>query len=84
MAKTSQILFHSPTKLKQAAIKRAEKFDLSLTEVLNEALESFVAGGVDPEPLSKAELASIKKSQKQAKNGENIPLSKILKKYAVA
>ena len=80
---TAKILFSTPTKLKQAAVKRANKFGMTLTEVLNEALELFVSGGVDSMPLSKAELVSIRKSEQEIREGKLIPLEQILKECKI-
>lgn len=80
---TASILFNAPLKLKQAAVKRARMFDMTLTDVLNEALELFVSGGVDPEPLSKGELASLRRSEKQIKDGKTIPLEVLLKEHKI-
>jgi hypothetical protein len=81
--KTTKILFTAPATLKAKAQARAQIFDITLTDVLNEALELFVSGGVDTDPLSKAEKGAIRRSEKQIKEGKLVSLEHVMKELNI-
>jgi len=73
---TTKVIFNIPTKVKNAAARRAKREGLTLTAVFNRAASAYGAGALDIEivdpPLRPSVARAIKKAIEDADKGKNI------------
>jgi hypothetical protein len=65
MKQYTQIVFYAPSGVKKSATKRAEKLHMTLADVLNQALEAFVAEENTTKPVLKEKRSSSSKNARR-------------------